>query len=71
VNPVIESLREKIAAFGLHNVVAARLRANGYKVASMDHVSALEAFGTRLYEKSAEHRRIAEGLNALSQLQEK
>lgn len=70
MNPVIERLQEKIAKVGLHEVVAARLRAEGHKVASMDHRDALVAFGATLYKKAAENQRIAEGLRALKQLRE-
>ena len=70
VNPMIERLQKKIAQHGLHGVVAAKWRADGFKVASMMDREAFAAFGAKLYVKSAEYRRIADGIKALEQLQE-
>lgn len=71
MNHIIESLRQKIAANGLSDVVAAKWRADGHtKVASMDDREAFAAFGAKLYTKSAEYRRVVDGLLALQQLKE-
>ena len=70
MNPVIESLQKKIAQPGLHGGVAAKWRADGFKVASMMDRDAFCAFGAKLYIKSAEYRRIMDGLGALKHLQE-
>ena len=70
MNPMLQRLQEKIAQHGLHGVVAAKWRADGFKVASMMGRDAFAAFGAKLYIKSAEYRRIADGLKALETLQE-
>lgn len=70
MNPMLKRLQEKIAKHGLHGVVGAKWRADGFKVASMDSRDAFAAFGAKLYIKSAEYRRIMDGLAALDQLQE-
>jgi len=70
MNPVLERLQTKIAQQGLHGVVGAKWRADGFKVASMLDRSAFAAFGAKLYTKSAEYRRIMDGLAALEKLQE-
>jgi hypothetical protein len=70
VNPTIKNLQEKIAKHGLNEVVAAKWRADGFKVASMIDPAAFAAFGAKLYIKSAEYRRIMDGIAALKKLQE-
>lgn len=64
--PVIAELRNKIASQGLHQVVGARLRSEGYKIAELsDLPTAVSILGAKLYEKNAEYRRILAGLCAL------
>lgn len=70
MNPMLKRLQEKVAQHGLHGVVAAKWRADGFKVASMMDRDAFAAFGAKLYLKSAEYRRIMDGIAALDKLQE-
>jgi len=70
MNPMLERLQTKIAQHGLHGVVAAKWRTDGYKIATMLDHSAFAAFGAKLYTKNAEYRRIMDGLTALDRLQE-
>ena len=70
MNPMLKRLQEKVAQHGLHGVVAAKWRADGFKVASMVDREAFAAFGAKLYIKSAEYRRIMDGIAALDKLQE-
>lgn len=70
MNPMLKRLREKIAKHGLHGVVGAKWRADGFKVASINSRDAFAAFGTKLYIKNAEYRRIMDGLAVLDQFQE-
>ena len=69
MNPMLKRLQEKIAKHGLHGVVAAKWRNDGFKVASMLDRNAFAAFGAKLYIKSAEYRRIMDGIAALNKLQ--
>lgn len=70
MNVLLENLRQKIAAYGLHQLVAARLRNEGYKIAELsDLPQAVAIFGQKLYEKNAQYRRIIEGLCALRELE--
>lgn len=70
MNQLIENLRQKIAAHGLHQIVAARLRAEGFKIAELSELpQAVAIFGQKLYEKNAQYRRIIEGLCALRDLE--
>lgn len=71
MNSIVESVRAKVAAHGLAHVVAARLAAEGYKFAELRLPEMLQVLGTKIYQKSAEYRRIADGLAALQQLREK
>jgi len=69
VNP-LQALQEKIACDGLHNVVAARLRNEGFKVAALDNLAdAARVLGTKMHEKNAAHRRVVNGLAALRELE--
>ncbi len=68
MNSMLERLQSKIASQGLHGVVAAKWRADGFKVASMLDHEAFAVFGTKLYIKNAEYRRIVDGLSALNKL---
>ena len=71
MNAMLKSLQTKIAQHGLNGVVAAKWRADGFeKVSSMLDREAFAAFGAKLYIKSAEYRRIMDGIAALKQLQE-
>lgn len=59
----------RLTHLGLHKIAAARLRAEGYSVPDeLDLRSAIQALGTRLYEKNAEWQLILEGLSALDTL---
>jgi len=70
MNKLLEDLRQKIATHGLHKVVAARLRSEGFKVAELAELpQAVAIFGQKLYEKNAQYRRIIEGLCALRDLE--
>lgn len=70
MNALLESLRQKIATHGLHQIVAARLRNEGFKVAELTELpQAIAIFGQKLYEKNAQYRRIIEGLCALRDLE--
>jgi hypothetical protein len=68
--PLFAELQDKIAVHGLHHVVAARLRGEGFKVAELsDLFTAVGILGAKLYEKNAEYRRIIEGLRALQDVE--
>jgi hypothetical protein len=65
----LEQLREKIAAEGLHRVVAEQLRKEGYAISELSDLgTAVRIFGEKLYEKNAHYRRIIEGLTALREV---
>ena len=66
---IIARLREKIAQLGLENVVAARLRVEGYKFAELNLRTLAEILGQKIYEKNADYRRIVDGIHALHELQ--
>lgn len=69
MNP-LQALQEKIAHVGLHNVVADRLRGEGFKIAALDNwADAVRVLGVKMYEKNATYRRMAAGLTALHELE--
>lgn len=66
----LEKLREKIAAEGLHQMVAEHMRKEGHDVTEIsDFPTAVRLLGTRFYKKSAEYQRIVAGIAALREVQ--
>jgi hypothetical protein len=59
----------RLTHLGLDKVAAARLRAEGYKVAeSLDLRTAIHVLGAKLYEKNAEAKMIFDGIRAYRSL---
>lgn len=60
---------QRLRGLGLHKIAAARLRSEGHDVPEeLDLRSAIQAIGTRTFQKNAEYQNIIQGLVALDEL---